>query len=130
MGHYDQEIEENAGEIRRLHLRIHETYAERDKSKHKYREWENACKEFHESYNRLAFPGGFNGAYQRLLEGDETTMEAAISFLECRPYFFRSGYMFKDLLRKAKRAPLSQSQKERLNVIIDAYARYRAARKA
>ena len=35
----------------------------------------------------------YNSAYAGL-----NTVEAAICFLECRPYFFRSGYMFKDIL--------------------------------
>jgi hypothetical protein len=44
-------------------------------------------------------------------------MEAAICFLECRPYFFRSGYMFKDILRRCRRAPLSSKQAARLKTI-------------
>ncbi|MDP1270927.1 hypothetical protein, partial [Klebsiella pneumoniae] len=76
------------------------------------------------------FPGGFDGALQRLLEGDLVTIEAALCFLECRPYFFRSGYMFKDILRKAKKAPLSSEQRERLEHVVEAYRLYRKRKNA
>jgi hypothetical protein len=65
-------------------------------------------------YDALAFPGGWEGATCRLLAGDPECMEAAICFLEVRPYFYHSGYMFNSLLRKAKRAPLDPEQLERL----------------
>jgi len=45
------------------------------------------------------------------------TIEEAICFLEVRPYFIRSGYMFKDILRKCKRAQLSPAQAARLEVV-------------
>lgn len=53
----------------------------------------------------------------RISYGDEEAMEAAICFLEIRPYFFRSGYMFKDILRKCRRARLSSDQAARLKTI-------------
>jgi hypothetical protein len=116
----------NAAEINRLKARIDETFKTRNKNENKRREWESACKDFHSNYDRLAFPGGLDGAYERILTGDAETMEAAISFLECRPYFFRSGYMFKDILRK--KAPLSHRQKERLEAVLKSYNEYRQHR--
>ena len=125
MGHYTEQIMLNAERINQLKARIDETLKFRDKNEHKHREWLKACSDFHNQYEALAFPGGFNGALKRLSEGDQVTMEAAICFLECRPYFFRSGYMFKDILRKAKRAPLSSEQRERFDCIVEAYREYR-----
>ena len=55
--------------------------------------------------------------WERVMAGDPQTVESAICFLEVRPYFFRSGYIFKDLLRKCPRAPLSTDQAARLRVI-------------
>lgn len=113
-----QKIRENAAEIVRLHSRIHETCAERSKSAEQMQEWERACAEMHSRYAALAFPGGEQGdVLKRILVGDPQTMETAICFLEVRPYFFRSGYMFKDILRKCRRAPLSAEQAERLQAI-------------
>ena len=100
MGHYTNEILRNADSINRLRDKIQETFELRDKNEHSNKEWRKACSEFHEKYSDLAFPGGLDGAYERILHGDQKAMEAAICFVECRPYFFRSGYMFKDILRK------------------------------
>ena len=118
----------NAEEINHLKTRIDETFKTRRTDKKKREAWEKACEEFHSNYNRLAFPGGLEGAYERILAGDPEAMEAAVCFLECRPYFFRSGYMFKDILRKAKKAPLSEKQKERLAVVQKNYSEYRKHR--
>jgi DNA repair exonuclease SbcCD ATPase subunit len=130
MGHYSNEILRNAEAINQLHSRIQETVKSRDKNDHKYKEWQSACKEFHSKYNHLAFPGGFDGAFERIVRGDVNAVEAALSFVECRPYFFRSGYMFKDILRKLKKAPLDSAQIERLNLVLAAYLKYRESKKA
>ena len=63
--------------------------------------------------------GGYEGAMDRLVAGDLEAMEEAIYFIEPRPYFFRSGYMFDALLRKVKHAPLSLEQHARLQIVAD-----------
>ena len=130
MGHYTEEILRNTREIKKLHSRIHETLKDRDKNEHKYKEWQRACAEFHDRYDNLAFPGGYAGAFDRIMNGDHKAMEAGICFLECRPYFFRSGYMFKDLIRKLKKAPLTDNQQARLETVQKAYENYKANKKA
>jgi hypothetical protein len=100
VGYYTEEILRNARRVNELKARIDETVKFRDKNEHKRKEWQNACYDFHKEYNSLAFPGGYEGALERLLDGDPKTMEAAICFLEARPYFFRSGYMFTEVSRK------------------------------
>jgi len=112
-----EQIRRNAAEIVRLNSRIHETVRHRQESAKKRLEWEQACAEFHTHYSNLTFPGGYSGALERIKAGDPNTMETAICFLECRPYFFRSGYMFKDILRRCRRAPLSPDQAARLKII-------------
>ena len=104
-------------EISRLNAHIHETFKSRTKSPEQRRKWQDACAEFHRRYNQLAFPGGYEGALSKIRSGDLNAMEAGICFLECRPYFFRSGYMFKDILRACRHAPLSADQAERLRII-------------
>ena len=120
-----ERILQNAAEIARLHSRILETLADREENAVKRREWEKACKDFHARYDILAFPGGYGGALDRISSGDLKTMEAAICFLECRPYFFRSGYMFKDIFRRCRRAPLSPDQAARLKIIDEKLAEWR-----
>ena len=130
MGHYTDEIIRNAEKINQLKARIDETVRYRDKNEHKRKEWVQACKNFHEQYDSLAFPGGLENAYKEIIEGNQKAMEAAVCFLECRPYFFRSGYMFKDILRKTKKAPLSKEQRLRLNKVLVAYEVYKKSKSA
>ena len=122
-------IEEHAETIRKLHARVHETVLYREKSPEKRDEWLRACEEFHNRYPQLAFIGGYEGALERILAGDQSTIEVAFCFLECRPYFFRSGYMYKDIYRKLKRAPLNEIQAERLAKIVSLYNTWRASKR-
>jgi hypothetical protein len=123
-------IRANSEEAARLHARIHKAFALRDRSPEKRHEWQRACEIFHSRYDELAFPGGYDGVLERILAGDPEAMEAAICFLELRPYFFRSGYMFESILRKAKRAPLNQEQAARLQLVLQALATWRAQKAA
>jgi hypothetical protein len=118
----------NAAEITRLRSRIDETFKERDKSVEKREEWKRACEAFHLKYQALAFPGGEQSAAARILAGDAEAVEAALCFVEVRPYFFRSGYMYQDFLRKLNRAPLSKEQAARLTSVKDAYHAWKVAK--
>jgi len=123
-------IKENAAEIVKLHARIHETYSQRAKSPDFRAAWEAACEEFRQRYDLLAFPGGYDTAGARILAGDELAVEAALCFLEVRPYFFRSGYMYKVLLRRIKRVELSPIQAARFRSIIERQAEWRSSKVA
>ena len=59
-------IEQGAAEITRLHARIHETVRFRDSSPQQRDAWKRACAEFHSRYSSLAFPGGYDGAIERI----------------------------------------------------------------
>jgi hypothetical protein len=111
-------ISSNTAEIVRLHRQLHETIDPLDRSKVAAEQRLRLAAEFSARVDTLSFPGGYTGALQRISSGDPYAMEAGICFLELRPYFFRSGYMFKDILRKCKRAPLSESQAARLALVI------------
>lgn len=81
--------------------------------------------EYNQSYNSLVFSHGEfkgeKGLYKALKQGDTYAMEYAVCFIESRPYFYRSGYMYKDLLRRLNKAPLSDSQRERYMTIKQQY---------
>lgn len=120
-----RQIETHAEEIRRLHAHIRETFARRTKGSAELKAWQEACADFHARYDALAFPGGAATAKERVLQGEPDAVEAALCFVEARPYFFRSGYLFQSLQRALKRAPLSEAQQTRY---ADVSARYRAWR--
>lgn len=122
-------IEEGAAEITRLHKRIHETLRFRDSSPQQRDAWRQACSEFHSRYSSLAFPGGYDGAIERIKSGDSFSIEAALCFIEIRPYFFRSGYMFSQLMRKLKRAELNSAQSRRLGAVVLRQALWQAKRR-
>jgi hypothetical protein len=122
-------IQENAVELQRLQKRVHETVRLRDNGNEHYQRWKAACAEFHGRYNMLAFPGGYGGALDRIMQGDEFSIEAGLCFLECRPYFFRSGYMYKDILRRLKRATLPTPQAARLQSLIVRLERWKTERR-
>ena len=120
---------ENAAEINRLHRRVHETAKRRSESEGLRREWSQACDEFHRQYSELWIPGGRNpGFYERILAGDPAAIEVALCFLEVRPYFFRSGYHWKTILQKCKRAPMSGEQAERFAKLVEKYAEWKSLR--
>jgi hypothetical protein len=107
---------------------MHETARHRNDSPQARVAWQTACAEFHRRYDALAFPGGYEAALDGLAIGNQQVIDATLSFLEVRPYFFRSGYMRKVLLRKIKQVDLAPQQLERLKGILVRQARWRAQR--
>ena len=118
------QVIQNADEIVRLHRRIRETLCFRDEGPDQKAEWKDACSEFHAKYDDLAFPGGTDNARDRMRAGDDDAIEYAIAFLEVRPFFFRSGYMYKDFMRVLRNCPLSSAQKNRYDRIRERYLQY------
>jgi len=119
----------NEAEINRLHSRIQETFKRRSESEKSRQEWSQACNELHNRYSALCIPGGLDrDFYERILAGDTATIEVALCFLEVRPYFFRSGYLWKDILRKCKRAPMSGEQSERFAWLVERHTEWKKLR--
>ncbi len=125
-------ILKNECQINRLHQLIKTTFVNRDNNKECYQSWQNACSNFHQNYNAFVFKcdifSGEDGLIKLLTHDSECGLyarEFAICFIELRPYYFRSGYLYKKLLRKLKHAPLTQDQLERYYKIKVAYRQYR-----
>ena len=113
-------IQHNAAEIRRLHSQVHATCTHRSESAAARELSQQSAAEFHRRYDALAFPGGLSAGLQRLSAGEPTAIEAALSFLEVRPYFFRSQYIATKLRRLLKHVVLSGASAERLQRILSA----------
>jgi len=124
----NQLISTNAAEIARLHELVHEAARHRNDSPQARAAWQTACAEFHHRHDALAFPGGYEAALADLALGNQQVIDATLSFLEVRPYFFRSGYMRKVLLRKIKQVDLAPAQRERLKGILLRQAKWDARR--
>jgi hypothetical protein len=122
---YAKFIQANAQRVREMHALILATFMKRSTPAGRD-VWERACAEFHASYDTLAFPGGYESGLRRISEGDAEAIEAALVFLELRPYFFRSGYMREKLLRRLKHVPFNHSQAQRFAAVLEAQRRWRA----
>lgn len=122
-------IQRNARKIAELHGRVHESVRRRDDGPEEREIWESACAEFHARYGSLAFPGGTLDARERMRSGDAVAIEYAVCFIEVRPYFFRSGYMYNDFLRVLKNCKLTEQQRVRYDRVRDAYLAYRRNRR-
>lgn len=120
----------NAEEVRRLHARIHDTHLNRTASPLHLQEWQQACEAFHARFDALSFPGGYATARARIASGDPEAIESALCFVECRPYFFRSGYMFDALVRRLKHVTMTKSQTERFQSVLARLQAWRDAKKA
>lgn len=127
---FKSQIQQNARAISELHERIHQTFARRDDDKQSRELWEDACSEFHGKYAGLAFPGGTSDIRERLRAGDAVAVEYALDFIEVRPYFFRSGYMYKDFMRVLRNCKLSDAQRKRYEQLKAEYDEYRKQRSA
>lgn len=112
-------IQRNASRITELNSKIHEAFSRRSASREAWNEWKQACDKFHQEYDTLAFPGGYEEGLQRIQAGDSNAIENALAFLEARPYFFRSQYIKTKLIRLLKRATLSPRRAERFKKVLD-----------
>lgn len=114
-------ISENAARLRTLHEEVTNALSEEGKGIR----WSRALAAFRESYDRLAFPGGLERGLAALKAGDTDAVEHAVRFLESNPYFFRSGYIKEEIIRRLKHVSLSSDQRTRMGaVILDSLSGY------
>ena len=111
-------VKTNAAKLRELHERVHDAARHRNEGKEANERWRQATKAYHEQYDQLAYPGGLNQFLSRLPSKDPETIELVIEYLEADPWFFRSGYIKEHLLSYLKHAPLTSSQRLRLQYLI------------
>lgn len=121
-------IEHGAAELRRLKGAIDDAFARRTEDQEAFESWRAACAEFHARYDALAFPGGLARAFERLTAGDPVAAETAITFVELRPYFFRSQYHATKLIRLLKRLRLRADLQSRLDAALAKRREYRLRR--
>lgn len=93
-----------------------ETFRRREKSELAWRDWELAAKRFREYRSEV------DELLERcLVEGIANDSELRIftfCFVECDPYYHRSGYAMEGLLRKIKKLILTEAEKSLLRGLI------------
>ncbi len=115
-----EQILKNSALLNSLDEKIDETFKIRDQSQERKEKWEAACTNFHESFEKLFFPGGEENLKQALA-GESRAVEAAIEFLVADPIHFRSGYVKEELWHKVPNWDLSKNQIEKIENAALAY---------
>jgi hypothetical protein len=118
----------NAAELARLQEAVDVAFRVRGRDAATHAAWQAAAAEFRERYDGLAFPGGSGTALARLEAGEPHAFDAAVAFVECRPYFFRSGYLRAMLLRRLKRLAPGTRHESRVAAIVEAERLRRSSR--
>ncbi len=117
MGETHDKIARAACEIRRLHAEFKNAFKTLGRS---------GCgpqrRAFLDSLG-LPFPPHLQQSLEPLKLGEPRSVEFALCYLESRPYYFRSQYLFKTMLRSVKRARLDSDQRRRLDVVLAGIAR-------
>ena len=106
---------------------IHEAWQHRDEGPEARQRWIDSIAKFRAAVDH-AWPPGFWDAFERLPTGDPAAIESATLFLEADPWFYRSGYVKAELIRRLKRLPLSSEIEERLRAVVLDVARGRDRR--
>ncbi|MDE2421047.1 MAG: hypothetical protein KGO49_07715 [Gammaproteobacteria bacterium] len=104
------QILRNSEAINLLQSRVHETYKERDKNQESFKQWQQACLDFHNYPDDYFFPNG-EKQIQRVKKGHADAISDALFFLLADPVHFRSGYLKETLWRLVPHWSLSEQQK-------------------
>lgn len=123
------QIEHSARVLVPLHKRVHTTLRKRGQSESARMEWAQAASEFSRQHKDLCFIGGWLTARDRIRSGDQIALEYALAFLEVRPYFFRSGYMFVALIKCLNSVPMTVAQRRRYDAVKASYVKYKRSKK-
>ena len=105
------EIRQCEAELCQLYARLREAFAKEPHGSAHHM----ACQRFHESYDRLAFPGGLKSGLARLKAAEPEAVEAAIAFLLADPWFHGSGFIKRDLCNALQNLTFLQDQGARIN---------------
>jgi hypothetical protein len=116
---------DNAAVLRQLHRRVREAADARSGGPVEVKAWVEAARDYHDRYNDLAMPGGYDSVLQGLETSDSGAIDLALCFVELRPYFFRSGYMYTLLMRRLKKCVMNEEQAMRHARVVERAAAWR-----
>jgi len=78
---------------------------------------DEAARRFHAAYDAV-WPPGFFEALEGCKRGDPAGLNGVLEFVEVRPYFFRSGYVWQTALRSLRKPPRTSVQAHRMRQIV------------
>ncbi|MBV1904253.1 MAG: hypothetical protein KUG58_11540 [Marinosulfonomonas sp.] len=116
MKRYRYLIERHEEVLNNLDAQLNENFDRRDQSAFARREWQLAAKRFREY--RSEVDELVDCCIAQGIEDDNELRRFAFSFVECDPYYFRSGYTLSRLLRKIKWLSLFETEKTMLQNLI------------
>lgn len=108
------QISENAARLRAMYAEIERSFSEQPHGA----AHSAACAAYHRAYDGLAFPGGLERFRQRLKCFEPGAVDEAVGFLEADPWFNCSGYIKEEIVRRLKRAALTERQRNRLASVV------------
>lgn len=116
MTNFKSAIQAHETHVNEMHARVHETLKQRDQSRDKFDLWTKAVHRFHavrSEINEMCDACISDG-----LEQDPMLRRFAFEYLSVDPYYCRSGYFVKKLLRRVKKLELTDSEKHILRELI------------
>lgn len=116
MKNFTDLIQRHEAELQKLHSAVHDGFDRRETSKLARRDWELAAKRFREYGSEVDVL--LKRCLVEGIAGDSELRRFAFCFVECDPYYFRSGYAMEGLLQKIKKLSLSEVEKGLLRKLI------------
>lgn len=109
-------ISRHEDEYNKLDLSLKEAFSRREKSDQAYRDWQLAAKRFREYSSEV--DRMVDACLTQDISDHSDLREFAFCFIQCDPYYHRSGYVMEKLLRKIKALSLSDLEKRLLRELL------------
>ncbi len=109
-------IAECEREVNELHTTLKKTVEHRSKSLHQHEQWVRAADAFRNHQSPI--DDLIDKCLKCGLESDGELRQFAFAYIDEDPYFFRSGYVLEDLLRRVKRLTLTTDEKRSIQRLI------------
>jgi hypothetical protein len=116
MENYRKMIAECEREVNELHAALWKTVEHRYKSPHHREKWHRAADAFRNHQSPI--DDLIDKCFEYGLKNDADLRRFAFAYIDEDPYFFRSGYILEDLLRRMKQLALTTDEKSSLQRLI------------
>ncbi len=101
---------------RNLRIKVDETWRLRDKTPQNRTKWIKAAQEYREFTSEL--DDLVADCLKYGIEHDSNLREFVFAYIECDPYFYRSGYILEKLIQKVKKLNLTHAEKKSIQRLL------------